>query len=48
MNTLDEMLTPIEEMVANHPDVETYSVSSGGGMMAMGGGGASVSVIVLD
>ena len=47
LESTNEIMAQLEEMVSRHPDVESYSMSvgSGGGMGAMMGGGAgSISV----
>jgi multidrug efflux pump subunit AcrB len=43
---LDEKLRPIEEMIKAHPDVDRYSLSSGGSDMSMLSGGASASATI--
>lgn len=47
LESTNEIMSQLEEMVSRHPDVESYSMSvgSGGGMGGMmGGGAASISV----
>jgi CzcA family heavy metal efflux pump len=43
---LDEKLKPIEEMIKAHPDVDRYSLSSGGSGMSMLSGSASASATI--
>lgn len=38
---VDEIMTDIEQLAANHPDVERYSLSTGGGSMMMGSSGGA-------
>ncbi len=45
---VDEIMTEIEQLAANHPDVERYSLSTGGGSMMMGGGGATLTAYLKD
>lgn len=50
LERLDELVANVEEMVAKHPDVETYTSSGGGsGMMSMmSSGSASVTAYLKD
>lgn len=51
LESTNEIMAQLEEMVSRHPDVESYSMSvgSGGGMGAMMGGGAgSISVTLRE
>jgi multidrug efflux pump subunit AcrB len=46
----DEIMTCLETMVANHPDVDRFSLSAGGGGMGamMGGGSSSITAYLID
>ena len=45
LDTINEYLKPIEEMVTSHPDVERYTMTSGGsGMAVLMGGSAEASI----
>lgn len=46
LDKLDELIAPVEQMVAAHPDVERYSVTAGGmGMSTMTGGASSSATV---
>ncbi len=45
LDTINEYLRPIEEMVVSHPDVEKYTMTSGGsGLTVLMGGSAEASI----
>ena len=51
LSAINEAILPIEQMVADHPDVESYSLSagsSGANIMAMASNSASIDVYLKD